>query len=151
MKVKVILKSLLFSYAVTGAFLLFLAFLLFQFDLGEKPVSAGIVAVYILSCFSGGFMSGKILRKDKYLWGILVGAFYYLLLITVSFVVQGKWEMSLVHAVTTFFMCLGGGALGLMRKNYDQLMRTKRYRKLLFLYGNTKDRDKRKTKINRLN
>lgn len=84
----------------------------FQFDLGEKPVSAGIVAVYILSCFSGGFMSGKILRKDKYLWGILVGAFYYLLLITVSFVVQGKWEMSLVHAVTTFFMCLGGGALG---------------------------------------
>ena len=105
MKVKVILKSLLFSYAVTGAFLLLLAFLLFQFDLGEKPVSAGIVAVYILSCFSGGFMSGKILRKDKYLWGILVGAFYYLLLITVSFVVQGKWEMSLVHAVTTFFMC----------------------------------------------
>ena len=112
MKVKVILKSLLFSYAVTGAFLLLLAFLLFQFDLGEKPVSAGIVSVYILSCFSGGFMSGKILRKDKYLWGILVGAFYYLLLITVSFVVQGKWEMSLVHAVTTFFMCLGGGALG---------------------------------------
>ena len=93
-------------------FTFFLAFLLFQFDLGEKPVSAGIVAVYILSCFSGGFMSGKILRKDKYLWGILVGAFYYLLLITVSFVVQGKWEMSLVHAVTTFFMCLGGGALG---------------------------------------
>lgn len=78
----------------------------------KSPVSAGIVAVYILSCFSGGFMSGKILRKDKYLWGILVGAFYYLLLITVSFVVQGKWEMSLVHAVTTFFMCLGGGALG---------------------------------------
>ena len=105
-------KIFTFSYAVTGAFLLFLAFLLFQFDLGEKPVSAGIVAVYILSCFSGGFMSGKILRKDKYLWGILVGAFYYLLLITVSFVVQGKWEMSLVHAVTTFFMCLGGGALG---------------------------------------
>ena len=108
MKVRVILKSLLFSYAVTGAFLLLLAFLLFQFDLGEKPVSAGIVAVYILSCF----MSGKILRTDKYLWGILVGAFYYLLLITVSFVVQGKWDMSLVHAVTTFFMCLGGGALG---------------------------------------
>ena len=52
-------KIFTFSYAVTGAFLLFLAFLLFQFDLGEKPVSAGIVAVYILSCFSGGFMSRK--------------------------------------------------------------------------------------------
>lgn len=46
MKVRAILRSLLFSYAVTGIFLLLLAFLLFQFDLGEKPVSAGIVAVF---------------------------------------------------------------------------------------------------------
>ena len=112
MKVRAILRSLLFSYAVTGIFLLLLAFLLFQFDLGEKPVSAGIVAVYILSCLLGGVMAGKLIRKDKYLWGILVGVFYYLLLITVSFAVKGKWDMSLMHAVTTFFMCLGGGALG---------------------------------------
>ncbi|MDD5803804.1 TIGR04086 family membrane protein [Blautia sp. HCP3S3_H10_1] len=112
MKMKAILKSLLFSYAVTGVFLLFLAFLLFQFDLGEKPVSVGIVAVYILSCLLGGFMAGKIVRKDKYLWGILLGVFYYLLLVTVSFIVKGKWDMSLMHAITTFLMCLGGGALG---------------------------------------
>ena len=105
MKVRAILRSLLFSYAVTGIFLLLLAFLLFQFDLGEKPVSAGIVAVYILSCLLGGFMAGKIIT-------ILLGVFYYLLLITVSFAVKGKWDMSLMHAVTTFFMCLGGGALG---------------------------------------
>ena len=63
MKVKVILKSLLFSYAVTGAFLLFLAFLLFQFDLGEKPVSAGIVAVYILSVFQEASCQEKFCAK----------------------------------------------------------------------------------------
>ncbi|WP_270402256.1 hypothetical protein [Catenibacterium mitsuokai] len=45
----------------------------------------------------------------------------------------------------------GNELVGLMRKNYDQLMRTKRYRKLLFLYGNTKDRDKRKTYVKQLN
>ena len=33
----------------------------------------------------------------------------------------------------------GNELVGLMRKNYDQLMRTKRYRKLLFLYGNSKE------------
>lgn len=112
MKIKAILKSLLFSYAVTGVFLLLLAFLLFQFDLGEKPVAAGILVVYVLSCLLGGFMAGKIMRKDRYLWGMLTGLFYYLLLITVSFVVKGKWDMSLIHAVTTFFLCLGGGTLG---------------------------------------
>ena len=52
MKVKVILKSLLFSYAVTGAFLLFLAFLLFQFDLGEKAcVSRNCSCVYFVLFF----------------------------------------------------------------------------------------------------
>ena len=45
----------------------------------------------------------------------------------------------------------GNELIGIMRKNYNQLMRTKRYRKLLFLYGNTKDRDKRKTYVKQLN
>ena len=102
MKVKAVLKSLLFAYALTGLFLLLLAFLLFQFDLGEGPVAAGIIAVYVISCLLGGFMAGKIMRKDKYLWGILVGLCYFVLLITVSFAVQGKWDMTAQHAVTTF-------------------------------------------------
>lgn len=38
----------------------------------------------------------------------------------------------------------GNELVGLMRKNYDQLLRTKRYRKLLKLYGDTEDRNKRK-------
>ena len=38
----------------------------------------------------------------------------------------------------------GNELIGLMRKNYNQLMRTKRYRKLLILYGSTKDKKKRK-------
>ena len=33
----------------------------------------------------------------------------------------------------------GNELIGLMRKNYNQLMRTERYRKLLILYGSTKD------------
>ena len=45
----------------------------------------------------------------------------------------------------------GNELVGLMRKNYDQLMRTKRYRKLLFLYGNSKDKAKRKTYAEQLN
>ncbi|MDO5136041.1 MAG: TIGR04086 family membrane protein [Eubacteriales bacterium] len=112
MKIRAVLKSLLFAYSITGLLLLLLAFLLFQFDLGEKPVELGILAAYIFSCLMGGFMVGKLVRRDRYLWGLGVGLFYFLLLAFVSFVVQGKWDMSLGHAVTTLFMCLGGGTLG---------------------------------------
>lgn len=45
----------------------------------------------------------------------------------------------------------GNELVWLMRKNYDQLMRTKRYRKLLKLYGNTEDKAKRKAITEQLN
>ena len=45
----------------------------------------------------------------------------------------------------------GNELVGLMRKNYDQLLRTKRYRKLLSLYGNTQDKDKRRVLAKQLN
>ena len=38
----------------------------------------------------------------------------------------------------------GNELVSFMRKNYDQLIRTKKYRKLLKLYGSTKDKKKRK-------
>ena len=37
----------------------------------------------------------------------------------------------------------GNELIGLMRKNYDRLMRTKKYCKLLKLYGSTEDKKKR--------
>ena len=56
MKVRAILKSLLFAYALTGVALLLLALVLFAFDLGETAVDAGIIIIYVLACFMGGFM-----------------------------------------------------------------------------------------------
>ena len=44
----------------------------------------------------------------------------------------------------------GNELVGLMKKNYNQLMRTKKYRKLLKLYGITDDKDKRKSLANQL-
>ena len=45
----------------------------------------------------------------------------------------------------------GNELVGLMRKHYDQLMRTKRYRKLLKLYGSTEDKKRRKYFAGQLN
>ena len=67
MKVRAILKSLLFAYVLTGVALLLLALVLFAFDLGETAVDAGIIIIYVLACFMGGFMAVKIVSKDKYI------------------------------------------------------------------------------------
>ncbi|HCJ14839.1 MAG TPA: hypothetical protein DHV77_06650 [Erysipelotrichaceae bacterium] len=56
-----------------------------------------------------------------------------------------------VVALSDRIRIAGNELVGLMRKNYDQLLRTKRYRKLLKLYGDTEDKSKRKALAKQLN
>lgn len=112
MKAKAVLKALLCSYTLTGVLLLILAFLLFKMDLSEKMVSMGIVLIYILSCFLGGLLLGKKMKKQKYVWGLLLGVGYFVLLIGVSCLVERGFPMNLGHLITTLIMCVGGGSLG---------------------------------------
>jgi putative membrane protein (TIGR04086 family) len=112
MQIKAIVKSVVVSYTVTGLGLLLLAFLLFRFDLGEVPVTAGIVVVYILSCLTGGFLAGRIMQKRRLLWGIAAAFAYVVILFAVSFATSGAWDLTFRHVLTTVCVCLGGGALG---------------------------------------
>ena len=112
MQIKTILRSLLLAYALSGICLLLLALMVFKLDIGQGIVTVGILVIYVVSCLAGGFLSGKLMRQYKYKWGFLVGLCYFVLLMIVSFAVQRRWDMSAQHAITTFFMCLGGGTLG---------------------------------------
>ena len=68
MKIKAVLRSLFLAYALTGICLLLLAFLVFQMDIGTGPVTVGIIVIYVISCMAGGFLAGKITRREKYHW-----------------------------------------------------------------------------------
>jgi len=65
------LKALLVSYVVTGLLLLLIAGLLYRFQLDEGKVQIGIILTYILSCFAGGFLTGKMMKSRQFLWGVL--------------------------------------------------------------------------------
>ena len=62
-----IIKALLASYIVTGILLFVLTFLLYKFDWDEQKVTAGIIVIYVLSTFVGGFILGKLKRVKKFL------------------------------------------------------------------------------------
>ncbi len=112
MKAKAVLKSLLCSYTLTGVLLLILAFLLFRMDLSEAAVSVGIVVIYILSCFLGGLLLGRKMKKQKYVWGLLLGLGYFLLLTGVSCLVEQGFSMNFARAAMIMSICAGGGTLG---------------------------------------
>lgn len=107
-----ILKALLVSYLVTGIFLLLLAGLLYRFQLDEGKIRIGIIITYILSCFTGGFLAGKMMKSRQFLWGVLLGLLYFLIMMLVSLAVNRELQSSTAGFVTAFVLCMGGGMLG---------------------------------------
>lgn len=108
----VLLKSLLFSYILTAVMLLILAFLLYKFKLTEKPVSIAIIVIYVMATFYGGFMAGKKAQTRKFLWGLLLGAAYFVVLALVSLAVNQSPETLGKSFFSTLALCAGGGMLG---------------------------------------
>lgn len=111
-KVMWILKTLLASYIVTGLLLLLLTFLVYRFNVDEQVVIGGLVAIYIISTFVGGFIIGKLTQSRKFLWGMVVGGIYCGLLFSISYGVYREFDMNGLNSLTTILLCLGGGTLG---------------------------------------
>ena len=111
-KVLWVMKALLLSYIVTAVLLFLLAGLLYKLNLGEKTVSAGIVAIYITSTLAGGLFLGKKIKTKRFLWGLCIGAVYFLLLIIISFGVYRTIDTTVMNLGNTFLLCAGGGMLG---------------------------------------
>lgn len=107
-----LLKSLLFSYILTGVLLALLAFLLYKFGFGEQTVSIAIIVIYVVATLFVGFAAGKRLKSRRFLWGLLMGCAYFLILAVVSFA-AGKGDMEVGNSfLTTLALCAGGGMLG---------------------------------------
>lgn len=107
-----ILKALLASYIVTGILLFVLTLLLYKFEWDEQMVTAGIIVIYVASTFVGGFIMGKLKQIRKFVWGLLLGVLYFVLLFLISFGVYRSFEGNGTNVITTLLLCAGGGMLG---------------------------------------
>lgn len=110
--VTTVIQALLISYILTGIMLLFLTLLLYKLQLSEPVVAIGIVAIYILSSFIGGFFTGKKIKEKKFMWGLILGALYFLILTAISLMVNRSLQESVSNFVTTMLICVGSGMLG---------------------------------------
>lgn len=107
-----IFKCLLISYLLTAGLLLLLALMLYRFNLSDKIVSVCIIMIYILVTFLAGFLTGKREGSRKFLWGLLMGSLYFVILLIVSvFVNNGLSDIS-THLLTVLVLCGGSGMLG---------------------------------------
>lgn len=107
-----LLKYLLISYVVTAILLIVLSFLLYWFQLSPGAVSIGIIVIYIIACLAAGILAGGKAGHHKYLYGLLMGIAYFMVLMVISMIVdKGKIQMN-HNFVTVLCLCSGSGMLG---------------------------------------
>ena len=111
-RITFVLKSLLFSYLLTAGLLLLLSLLLYRFSLSERIVSISITGIYIVVTFLAGFLEGKREGSRKFLWGLMMGCLYFLILALVSLIVNHGMSSLSTSFLTVLVLCAGSGMLG---------------------------------------
>ena len=109
---RVLLRSLLFSYILSGLLLLAASFALYRFRLKESQVTIAVNMVYILSCALAGFVMGKRVQRQRFFCGFAAGLSYFLVLFAVSFVINREITSDTSRLLTTLAFCVGSGIIG---------------------------------------
>lgn len=108
----VLVKGLLLACMVTAVALMILALLLWKVKLTEKTVGVCITVLYVLANFLAGFYGGKRMGRMKFLWGLVLGLAYFVLLAVLSLAGGRGGSMFSSDFLTTLLLCAGGGMLG---------------------------------------
>lgn len=99
-------------FIISGLLLLLLAAILYKMEPGESVIKIGIVIIYAITGLSGGFLMGKIMREQKFVWGLFAGILYFIILLAASAVIKGGFDMDLTKVLTTMILCGASGMAG---------------------------------------
>ncbi|MFI3200952.1 MAG: TIGR04086 family membrane protein [Eubacteriales bacterium] len=107
-----IVKIVAGAYGITFLALLLLAFCVYHFQLNESVVSISMIITYVFTTFISGYCMGKKVIARKFLWGLLSGGGYFVVLLCLSFLVHPSEIEIGNHMVTTMILCCASGMLG---------------------------------------
>ena len=110
--VKSLGKILLVMYAATAICLFLLAALVERLGWENGAISVGISVVYVISCFLGGFLAGKVQKTRKFVWGILMGLLYVIVMLGITMIVKNRLGGGTDDFTMNLLLCLGGGMIG---------------------------------------
>ena len=104
--------GLLTAFFSSAVLLLLSALVLLKLQMNAEYTELLIVAVYVLSCLTGGWLSGKKVVRKKYLWGLLTGILYFLILFVISGMAEGQVQPEMTRTLLAFVFCGAGGMVG---------------------------------------
>ncbi|NLZ83523.1 MAG: TIGR04086 family membrane protein, partial [Clostridiales bacterium] len=103
---------LFFAYIITAIILLILSLLMLKLNLPAIVTSVGINLAYIASSLLSGFYVGKKVEQKKFIWGLLMGVIYFVILMLVSLIMNQSSPLPLGNMLTVLVICGMSGMLG---------------------------------------
>lgn len=106
------IKAMILGYFLSAAALGVLAFLMYQFEVKETHLRLGILIIYVDSCLVGGMYIGRKMKKRQYLWGLMVGLFYFSVHMAGVIALEGVTPERIVPITALALLCMGSGMMG---------------------------------------
>ncbi len=111
-KISKIVCIIVMAYAVSALLLCALALAALKLGFGESVILWGVLAVYLISTFAAGIMTGITIRRRRTVWGLAVGALYYFILLTVSIIMNKGIATDMGNIAAALAVCIAGGFVG---------------------------------------
>lgn len=85
---------------------------IWKLDLSAPFLKGIVIVLYVISSAAGGIYIGKMQMEKKFLWGLLTGSLFFVLLVIVT-VLAGDFSGKIgMDFLTAFFICALSGTLG---------------------------------------
>lgn len=107
-----ILIAMAVSYLFTLLSISFISFGLLRTDMKGSFVNVALIMTAVISCLLAGLIAGKKMKTRRFLWGILAGTVYFILLCLIKAFLGDTPDVGSPHFLTSFLCCLGSGMLG---------------------------------------
>ena len=110
-KIICILKAVLSGYVYTIVFLFLLTFLLYQFDISNSQINVGIIVILIMASLLTGYITGKKINKNSWMWGCVSGGCYFVIFFIIALILNNHIPAG-KELMTVLPICLGSSTLG---------------------------------------
>lgn len=109
---RILFRSLLLSYILSGLMILGLAYALYKLKLPEQQTNMAVLSIYCTVCLIGGLIAGKAAESHRFFWGLLLGILYFIVLSLISFVLSRGKLPEFADSMRILACCSAGGMIG---------------------------------------
>ena len=110
--IMLLVKAVLLSFIVSAILLLITSALMLGSNMSASFVGIFVIAIYIIANFLSGLIMGKGMEQRKFLWGIVSGLMYFVVIFVLSIFVMSTKDFSLMATIRTLLICTISGMVG---------------------------------------